>query len=73
MPFHLFIGTVADNMRDMRIKGRQGRAKLTEQNVRTIRALLRDGLTISAIARQVKISRQQVRRIRDGKNWDHVV
>jgi hypothetical protein len=45
-PAHLFLGTHADNMRDMRTKGRwspltgerSGRSKLTQEQVRTIRA-----------------------------------
>src|SRR5882724_7709102 len=58
-PSHLFLGTHADNMKDMVRKGRSSRgerhhaSKLNEDKVRAIRA---DSRTLSAIASDYKIS-----------------
>lgn len=75
-PAHLFLGTSADNNADMRAKGRDavlagernGRAKLTAQQVREIRAavLVEDKATV---ARRFRISRRTVLRIVVGDIW----
>lgn len=62
-PAHLFLGTRADNMRDMMAKGRarQGRTaggpwlKLTPDKVMDIRLLVAAGAPIRAIAREYKV------------------
>ena len=73
-PEHLFLGTQADNVRDMAAKGR-GRApageahrsaKLTAADVAAIRA---DGRTPRIIAAEYGVSRPQISAIRLGKNW----
>ena len=57
-PHHLFLGTQADNLRDMRMKGRGvnvrgeavGSAKLTEQDVCEIRVMLAQKILQRVIA-----------------------
>ena len=78
-PAHLFLGTKADNTKDMMLKGRQpaismirhpgesnGRAKLTEKEVRIIRGKLYSG---SILAREYGVSQSQICRIIKGNTW----
>lgn len=92
-PSHLFLGTALDNKRDEIQKGRQaspeqrrhpgaanGRAKLSEDDVRGIRARyaalpqkkyrVRGGVT--AIAREFGVVPEVVRRIARGQVWTHL-
>lgn len=80
-PSHLFLGTHLDNMRDMRAKGRRasfrgednGRSKLTDENVRAIRAALALGGRIkSRISREFGVSDTLVGLIAAGRIWTHV-
>jgi HNH endonuclease len=78
-PAHLSIGTQAENLADMRSKGRardtgpKGErshlAKLTEDQVREIRA---SSLGPVATAQSYGIHRDTVRLIRQRKIWDHL-
>ena len=77
-PDHLFLGTQADNMRDMTVKGRRaptpknvyGRRKLNQEEVGAIRTLYR---TRSATQRELAdafgISQSQVSNIVRGWQW----
>lgn len=86
-PRHLFLGTHADNMRDMHRKGRYPKtkpspharrgsaspsAKLTEDDVRAIRVRFFDGATMTAIAREYRVDRQTIASILYHKTWRHV-
>lgn len=80
-PDHLFLGTAADNMHDMRQKGRSydrrgernPRIKLTEGWVRCVYALRRCGLTYRQIAAEVpNCNKSNVANIIKGKNWNHL-
>lgn len=76
-PSHLFLGTNDDNMADKQTKGRQafnrgmlnGRAKLTDAQVRVIRA---DPRTRSAIAREYGVTPTLISQICRGIRWPHV-
>jgi len=75
-PAHLFLGTPAENVRDMRAKGRNrrgekhGSAKLTQAQVRRIKTMLKeDRLYVSEIAREFGVSETTIRAIRDGRTW----
>lgn len=76
-PDHLFLGTIADNAHDRSLKGRscQGSrhpsAKLSEEQVRQIRAL-RGLVAPSAIARQFGMSVSSIRFIHSGHTWASV-
>lgn len=71
---HLFLGTQAENMADMMVKGRHvshggerhGRAKLTAAQVSDIRADLRSAKEVAA---QYSVSRTIISNIRSGKRW----
>jgi len=79
-PFHLFIGTHADNMHDMYVKGRRNhslcgvkgenhyRAKLTEKEIIEIRT---NALTSKEIQRLFNIKQNHVSKIRLGIIWKH--
>lgn len=77
---HLWLGTQADNVRDMIAKGRaryvtyhgeqHGRAKLTEAQVQEIRRLHGEGhVTQSALARRFGVTRTAIQHILTGRNW----
>jgi hypothetical protein len=76
-PEHLFLGTPADNMRDMTVKGRRAAvrgsakwsAKLTEADVLAIRAAVgryRD------IGERYGIGRKYVQDIKSKRRWKHI-
>jgi hypothetical protein len=74
-PDHLFLGTSADNLADMRRKGRHSRgekvntAKLTEAQVLAIRA---DTRHREVIAAEYGICRTHVNAIKRGRCWKHL-
>lgn len=80
-PAHLFLGTPADNMADKVRKGRgdagrgeaNGHAKLTEADVRLIRAYAARGLSSAAMARVFGVSTVAVWSIVAGKTWRHLL
>lgn len=78
-PDHLFLGTQADNNRDMFRKGRNRHnprrgveapnAKLTDSAVEYIRT---SGDSLRALARRFGVSKVAVGKVRSGKTWAHV-
>lgn len=64
-PDHLFLGTNADNMRDMAAKWRC-RSKLTAEQVRQIRA---DGRILKEIAKDFGVSPSNICRVKKGEYW----
>ena len=81
-PAHLFTGTDADNLADMRRKGRErhpaqkgsanGMTKLTEEQVIEIRRLCAQGVALRAIAPMFGISYSNVGYIVRRKTWTNV-
>lgn len=84
-PDHLFLGTNSDNMRDMESKGRgpdrtgsknkgerNGKAKLTADDVRAIRAERAAGVKCADVGRHFNISTYTVIDIMRGRLWAHV-
>lgn len=77
-PEHLFLGTRAENQRDMTEKARQARgvrsgmAKLTDEQVREIRRLVTEGAGREKIAGRFGITRQNVTHIERRVTWQHV-
>lgn len=71
-PAHLFIGTVADNNKDMCEKGRNakgerhGKAKLTKEKVLEIRA---SAFGYRRLARKFSVSIYTIRDIKRGRAW----
>ena len=79
-PNHLFVGTIADNNRDMSVKGRQrgpsgeksANSKLTKEDVLEIRRLYAIGDYLQReIADQFNIDRSQISRVVCQKTWKH--
>ena len=82
-PNHLFLGTYKDNFADMDTKGRRnsadtsgvknGRCKLTEDEVRQIRKLYKKGkISIAKLAKSYKIGETQTSRIIKRQTWKHI-
>jgi hypothetical protein len=79
-PSHLFIGTQADNLADMRGKNRADtpsgerhwQAKLTAPQVREIRDLCEQGRTQKDVAAAYGVDPSNVSRIARRKAWAHV-
>ena len=81
-PDHLFLGTDADNSRDMRTKGRHTRgeqsmhARLTEDQVRSIRSEYRKigahRSNAMALARKYGVARNTIINAALGRFWKHV-
>ena len=77
---HLIHGTVADNVADMRSKGRgrylsgskQSQAKLDEGKVLIIKDKLAIGVTCARLARDFDVSESAIRNIKMGRRWTHV-
>lgn len=76
-PRHLFLGTHADNMRDMAKKGRATKirgsahyeARLTEADVARVRASDASDLVFAEL---FGVTRQAIYRIRHRQSWKHV-
>lgn len=78
-PDHLFLGTQADNIRDMDKKGRRARvgpqgerapsAKLTEDQVRAIRS---DERSRNVVAVEYGVRKSAIYKIRRRATWRHV-
>lgn len=74
-PDHLWLGTNADNTRDMVMKGRgavgerSGMSKLTKEQVRDIRAKRENGWSYYRIAREFGVNRSTISSIFRGKTW----
>lgn len=83
-PYHLSVGSQADNVADMVAKGRlvpcppkfgseNPISKLDEENVWAIRAFLKHKIhSQKAIAESYGVSEMTISRIANGKTWKHV-
>lgn len=77
-PHHLFLGTRVDNCNDMVKKGRvakgqdSGKAKLTNQDVFTIRYLITNGLSNKAIAYFFNVRPNTISGIKTKTTWAHL-
>jgi len=69
-PDHLFLGTRADNSRDMREKGK-GPRTMTLTPAKALK-IFRDRGNGETIAAKYGITRATVNKIRRGENWKHV-
>jgi DNA invertase Pin-like site-specific DNA recombinase len=73
----LFAGTQAENVADRNAKGRtargerNGRAKLDQEQVATVRLLHASGGIVNrtALARQLGVTRRAIDHILNGQNW----
>jgi hypothetical protein len=79
-PAHLYIGTQADNIRDMYARGRWalkrepwdvGTRKLSPKQVKQIRKKRKRGAKLRELEDQYGISKGQLSRICNGRRWCH--
>lgn len=71
-PYHLFVGTRAENAADMVMKGRGAggcRKHLREDQVQEIRRRILAGSRPSEIARAMNVNRETVSKIAEGKSY----
>lgn len=74
-PSHLFLGTRADNSRDMAVKGRSTSgsrnesAKLSETDIPVIRSLGKRGWTLRRISERFGVSRTAIWMVLHGLTW----
>lgn len=79
-PDHLFLGSQADNVKDMRDKGRASdyftkkghehpKAKFTEDEIRTIKQLAGEGISQRKIAERYGVAQQTISRIINGRRY----
>ncbi len=77
-PVHLREGTQLENLQDMKNRGRSLRgesnkvAKLTEENVRAIKELLKNGRKLKDIATIFNVHFSTISYINTGKRWAHI-
>lgn len=79
-PSHLFLGTVQDNVRDMRNKGRHSsvegeahyKARLTESRVLHMRRLFESGVSIQVIADMYNVAHGTAHSAITGASWKFV-
>lgn len=79
-PDHLFLGTHAENMHDMKAKGRAkapcgdkaNAGKLNTEQVRQIREYLKMGLSQRTIADFYGVSSAAISNIHTGTTWNHL-
>jgi hypothetical protein len=75
---HLFLGTLRDNVNDMVAKGRHavgergGNAKLTESEVREIRALALGGSSLGSLGRRFGVGATTIGYIVRRETWAHL-
>lgn len=79
-PFHLFLGTQTDNMRDMISKGRGAnvagsnnpRATITDRVVTEIRDMWDKGVSTNQISELLNVSMHTIHNILSGRTWTHL-
>jgi len=74
-PEHLFLGTTAQNLSDMRMKDRHTRGERTpwaKLNADQVRQILSSTGSHSSVAKQFGVSGALVSKIRKGKVWRHI-
>lgn len=73
-PEHIFLGTQQDNIADMVSKGRQSSyRKLSDDEIRSIRAMVRGGMRQSEVSRVTGVDSGTVSRVVNRKLYRHVV
>lgn len=72
-PDHLFLGTNADNSRDMCVKGRAGNCKLTIDGVMALRAARASGVygAVTKLGRELGIGASEASAVSRGLLWRH--
>lgn len=79
-PSHLVLGTQAQNIADMDLKGRRrtlrgsehGMSKLSEMDIPVIRRKLSSGQTQASIAKEYGVTEGMIAHIAHGRSWSHI-
>lgn len=71
-PAHLIAGTHAQNMRDMAVRERTPRRKLSARDVREIRRRRAAGAPVSLLAQRFGVTPSNVSQIVHHRTWKHV-
>lgn len=72
-PSHLYAGTAKDNARDMAVRGRHGKATLSQTDVVKMREeYLSGNTTYNELAEMFGVTPSNVRSALVGDHWDHV-
>lgn len=71
-PAHLWLGTLADNMRDMAVKERSYATRLTAEQVVEIRERRGRGETLATLGAEYGVTEQNIYYIVHRKSWKHV-
>ena len=71
-PEHLRLGTHAENMRDIQVRGRVGKAKLNKEQVHEIRRRLAAGEHWEDIAPDYGVGWTCIYDIKRGETWKHI-
>ena len=71
-PEHLFLGTSADNSRDMAKKGRHGKAILQLKDIPVIRRRLAEGEKGVDLAREYGVVKTCISNIKNRWTWRHI-
>jgi hypothetical protein len=84
-PKHFFLGTIAENNLDKYLKGRHGKgesvsnkgmdngaSKLTDDEVKEIKKLLRQGISQQKIADRFGVAQTNISLIKRGLKWKHI-
>lgn len=77
---HLFLGSSKDNAQDRLEKGREGnrknvkngRSKLNDDDISTIRSMYSIGITGTKIAKKFNVTHVLIYKIINKKLWDHI-
>lgn len=68
-PMHLFLGTKADNSKDMvgKLRGKSGKSVLTDDDVRRVHALHKLGISNTDIAWILEVQQPAISKVLNGK------
>ncbi len=77
-PTHLFLGVGADNLQDMKNKGRHlygtrnKGSKLTDEKVRSIHIMAGQGVSQSEIGKSFGVGQSTIWKILHGQRWEYI-
>lgn len=70
-PKHLYLGTYADNSRDLELRGSRGHQKLKREQIPTIRERYKNGATLTELAKNYGVALRTISRAVKRISWKH--